>query len=225
MSQRVYRTGVVRTSRQYLSRLECPGGHKMYLYNLGDEGITNCFCDLCGERQYNSFYGCRTCDFDICSSCSQTNTQLDINRASSRPRSQPQQVFQACCMVAIAHFPTEQERLTASARGERYNGRRPNYYGRRVSRQDYPDPTQYGWRFTGSCEGGRAEFFEKHFGEQGIVKLDFYYTTGTVKTVLDHPRQGVTQLFAKGDSLSPSMYRQILQNPRHHTGNRYHRRR
>jgi hypothetical protein len=58
-----------------------------------------------------------------------------------------------------------------------------------------------------------------------VVKLDFYYTTGTVKTVLDHPRQGVTQLFAKGSSLSLEMYRAILQNPRHHTGNRYHTRR
>ena len=56
----------------------------------------------------------------------------------------------------------------------------------------------------------------------GVVKLDFYYTTGTVKTVLDHPRQGVTQLFAKGNDLSPDLYRRILTNPREHTSVRYH---
>ena len=90
----------------------------------------------------------------------------------------------------------------------------------------FPDPTDFGWTFTGSCPGGRVEFFEKHCPiHDGIVKLDFYYTTGTVKTVLDHPKQGVTQLFAQGKSLSPDLYRLILQNPRQHTGIRYRRRR
>ncbi|KAL7505487.1 hypothetical protein ACHAXN_004280 [Cyclotella atomus] len=100
-------------------------------------------------------------------------------------------------------YVVEPDPVTAAARGERYNGRRPNYRGQRVSTSDYPDATAYGWEFTGSCEGGRAEFFEMDFATHGVVKLDFYYTTGTVKTVLDHPRQGVTQLFAKGSSLSP----------------------
>lgn len=131
-------------------------------------------------------------------------------------------VPQICCMMAIAQMP---DPITAAARGERYNGRRPNYYGRRVSSHHFPDATRYGWTFTGSCEGGRAEFFETDFSAHGTVKLDFYYTTGTVKTVLDHPRQGVTQLFATGESLTPEMYVAILQNPRHHTGNRYQRRR
>jgi hypothetical protein len=43
---------------------------------------------------------------------------------------------------------------------QRYNRRRPNYkITGRVNYDDYPDPTSYGWTFTGSCEGGRAEFF------------------------------------------------------------------
>jgi hypothetical protein len=174
---------------------------------------------------YESSYGCRECNVDICDQCYQSGraSQAAINRLTPSPPPQPK-VVQECCMVAIAEYPTESQRLTAAARGERYNGRRPNYRGQRVSQRDYPDATEFGWTFTGSCEGGRAEFFEKDFDEHGTVKLDFYYTTGTVKTVLDHPRQGVTQLFAKGDSLSPEMYRAILQNPRHHTGNRYHRR-
>jgi len=122
-------------------------------------------------------------------------------------------------------YSIEEDYSIAAVKGERYNGRRPSYDGLRVSMRDYPDPTQFGWTFTGSCKVGRAEFFEKNFSEGGIVKLDFYYTTGSIKTTLEHPRQGGSQLFLKGDSLSPEMYRNILQNPRHHTGKRYHRRR
>ena len=166
---------------------------------------------------------CLRCDFDVCVHCSEL-PQSEINRRAAQ-QSQQQPVFQACCMTVYAvRNPDPDARITAAARGERYNGRRPDYRGLRVSSRDYPDATSYGWTFTGSCEGGRAEFFEKDFASHGVVKLDFYYTTGTVKTVLDHPRQGVTQLFAKGSSLSPEMYRAILENPRHHTGNRYHRR-
>lgn len=93
--------------------------------------------------------------------------------------------------------------------------------GLRVPYNDYPDPGDYGWTFTGSNEESRVEFFEKTFDDHGVVKLDLYYTTGTVKTVLDHPRQGVTQLFGKGNDLSPETYRTILQNPRTHTSVRY----
>lgn len=175
-------------------------------------------CDACGSHIGGSSATCFQCNFDLCHTCWDLS-QDEINRCA-RANSRP--TIQACCMMAIAHHP---DPVTAAARGERYNGRRPNYRGRRVSYQDYPDATNYGWTFTGSCEGGRAEFFEQDFADHGVVKFDFYYTTGTVKTVLDHPRQGVTQLFAKGDSLSPEMYRAILQNPRHHSGNRYQRRR
>ena len=207
-------------SRQYHGNLKCPSNHKLYVYRHGEDGMIQGTCDICRAELYGSFFGCRSCNVDICDACSESTTQAAINRVhvSQAP------VQQYCCHVAIMQIPTEQGRLTAAARGERYNGRRPNYRGRRVSNVDYPDPTRFGWEFTGSCEGGRAEFFEMDFSQHGVVKLDFYYTTGTVKTVLDHPRQGVTQLFARGESLSPGMYRAILQNPRHHTGNRYHHR-
>lgn len=227
MSGRGYRsTGVVTTSRRYHSNLRCPDGHKLYQYSDGDLGISNVTCDMCHRRIpiEDSFIGCRDCNIDICRRCENITSQQDINRLTldPMPRTEP---VQACCMVAIAMtHHSEQDRLMAAARGERYNGRRPNYRGLRVLSSHYPDASQFGWRFTGSCESGRAEFFEKSFEQHGIVKLDFYYTTGTVKTVLDHPTQGVTQLFAKGNSLSPDMYRAILENPRHHTGNRYHRR-
>jgi hypothetical protein len=102
-----------------------------------------------------------------------------------------------------------------SVQQQRYNGLRPTDLSRRVDIQLYPDPTVYGWTFTGSS--GVTEFFEKQ-----DIKLDWYYTTATVKTSLDHPVQGKTQLFAS--RVNPEVYRAILENPRIHTGKRYQRR-
>jgi hypothetical protein len=100
--------------------------------------------------------------------------------------------------------------------GERYNGIRPRDLLRRVNYQFYPDPIHFGWIFTGSS--GVTEFFEKDG-----VKLDWYFTTATIKTSLDHPRQGRTQSF--GSRVDPETYRAILENPRAHTGKRYQQRR
>lgn len=219
MSHQVYRTGYARTIRSTRIDLCCPAGHALFVMSAQDrDGALT--CDACHVPITTNTAACTDCNVDICSTCREL-PQHAINRNIRQNAQRRAPVVQACCMLAIAQTS---DPLTAAARGERYNGRRPNYNGLRVSHRDYPDATQYGWRFTGSCQNGRAEFFEKDFAQDGIVKLDFYYTTGTVKTVLDHPRQGVTQLFAKGDSLSPEMYIAILQNPRHHTGNRYHRR-
>jgi hypothetical protein len=104
----------------------------------------------------------------------------------------------------------------AAERRRRYNGQRPLDTSQRVSWNDYPDATEFGWTFTGSHEESRVEFFER----DGIIKLDWYYTTATVKTSLDHPKQGRTQLFAS--QVTPELYLQILLEPRAHTGQRYH---
>jgi hypothetical protein len=108
---------------------------------------------------------------------------------------------------------------------QRYNGLRPTseWLSRRVDTQQYPDPTAFGWTFTGSSQA--VEFFERmveHDATEYLVKLDWYFTTATIKTSLDHPTQGKTQLFGK--HVSPREYKKILQNPRVHTGNRYQRR-
>jgi hypothetical protein len=207
-----------------LQNVVCPARHELWQMKTADRGVS-VNCDVCSSRVREDavIASCTECDFDLCASCwnvsqsqidnSAARWQLEYNNRAPR--------IQACCMLAIARSA---DPITAAARGQRYNERRPDYRGQRVSTYGYPDPSNFGWTFTGSCEGGRAEFFEKDFAVHGVVKLDFYYTTGTIKTVLDHPLQGVTQLFAKGDSLSPEMYRAILQNPRQHTGNRYHRR-
>ena len=54
------------------------------------------------------------------------------------------------------------------------------------------------------------------------VRINVYWTTGTVGTCLEHPRQGKTQLFRRNVDLST--LQQIFQNPRLHTGTGYHTR-
>lgn len=91
---------------------------------------------------------------------------------------------------ALVDAPTQPRPYTP-----RYNGIRPNYDGLRVSSELFPDPTMFGgWRFTGSQQDSRVEFFEKTLNI-GTVKLDFYYTTGTVKTTLYHTTTGRTSSF------------------------------
>lgn len=98
---------------------------------------------------------------------------------------------------------------------QRDNGQRPTDLSKRVPLSEYPDPTDFGWTFTGSNDN-KVEFFENDDG----VKLDWYFTTATVKTSLDHPQQGKTQLF--GSRVTPNIYLEILLNPRAHTNERYH---
>ena len=110
--------------------------------------------------------------------------------------------------------------------GYRYNGKRPEEimrYENTGRLGGFPDASNYGWSFTGSNPLSRVEFFEKTFNDDySLVKLDWYYTTATVKTSLEHPRQGKTQLFAKS-GVTPELYVQILENPRVHTDRRYQR--
>jgi hypothetical protein len=103
--------------------------------------------------------------------------------------------------------------------GHRYNGERPEElmsYGPVNRLEGFPDPTEYGWTFTGSSAVSCVEFFEKVGDDNKLMKLDWFYTTGTIKTSIDHPRQGKTQMFAKA-GVTPELFRQILENPRVHT--------
>ena len=52
--------------------------------------------------------------------------------------------------------------------------------------------------------------------------LHVWCTSGTVGSYLDHPRQGKTQLYRR--NVDWSDLRQILNNPRVHTGTGYHER-
>ena len=55
-----------------------------------------------------------------------------------------------------------------------------------------------------------------------LSRINVYYTTGTVGTCISHPRQGKTQLFRRNVTLA--VLREIIRDPRVHTGAGYHRR-
>lgn len=76
------------------------------------------------------------------------------------------------------------------------------------------DPTAYGWTFQGVNETSRVAFYER-----GGVKMDYYYTTGTVKTSMHHPTKGRTQMFRR--DLTPREFAAVLESPRAHTGKGY----
>lgn len=60
---------------------------------------------------------------------------------------------------------------------------------------------------------------------RGACRLNFWLTTGTVGSYLDHPRQGKTQLFRRDIDLNYEA-EAIFQNPRvPHTGRGYSYRR
>mmetsp|Transcript_7050 Transcript_7050/g.16314 ORF Transcript_7050/g.16314 Transcript_7050/m.16314 type:complete len:190 (+) Transcript_7050:128-697(+) len=52
------------------------------------------------------------------------------------------------------------------------------------------------------------------------VRLNFWLTTGTVGSYLEHPRQGKTQLFRRHVTMSEAS--EVFNNPRKHTGRGYH---
>jgi hypothetical protein len=92
----------------------------------------------------------------------------------------------------------------------RYNGASSNY----SSNTARSTLESNGWQHTGSNNQARVEFYQR-----GDVKMDYYPTTGTVKTSMDHPVQGHTQMFRR--DLSSSQFSAVASNPRAHTGHGY----
>ena len=68
---------------------------------------------------------------------------------------------------------------------------------------------------------GQLVFLERWL-QNDKYELHVWCTTGTVGSYLDHPRQGKTQLYRR--NVDWSDLRQILNNPRVHTGTGYHER-
>jgi len=77
---------------------------------------------------------------------------------------------------------------------QHYNKIRPRHHKNRVNISLYSDLRAFGWMFTGSVERSLVEFYEKGIN-MGTVKLEFYYATAMMKTVLEHPPTGRNQLF------------------------------
>ena len=79
-----------------------------------------------------------------------------------------------------------------------------------------------GWRYTRYEHGqGQLVFLERSIGGD-LFMLHVWCTTGTVGSYLDHPHQGHTQLYRR--NVDWSGLRQIMNNPRVHTGAGYHER-
>jgi hypothetical protein len=70
-------------------------------------------------------------------------------------------------------------------------------------------------------EVSRVIAFTKEDGNGGTARVNVYYTTGTVGTTLNHPRQGKTQMFRPNCGLRD--IEEIMTNPRVHTGKGYKR--
>jgi len=58
--------------------------------------------------------------------------------------------------------------------------------------------------------------------DDDLIRINVYWTTGTVGTCLSHPRKGKTQLFRR--NVDMNTLRAIFSNPRQHTGSGYYRR-
>ena len=91
--------------------------------------------------------------------------------------------------------------------------------------------------FTDVCEAATADGYQQSYfndtckvisfskrdelDDSTFIRINVYWTTGTVGTCLNHPRQGKTQLFRRNVDLLT--LRLIFKNPRHHTGYGYHK--
>lgn len=76
------------------------------------------------------------------------------------------------------------------------------------------NPVNHGWSYQGCNEASKVEYYQR-----GDVKMDYYPTTGTVKTSMNHPSQGNTQMFRR--DLTDSEFSSVAYNPRQHTGKGY----
>jgi hypothetical protein len=77
------------------------------------------------------------------------------------------------------------------------------------------------WTWLDHQPESRMISFTK-IGSDGRMRINVYYTTMTVATVLNHPKQGRTQLFRKG--VTPLELDAIFTNPRIHLNKGYKRR-
>jgi len=189
-------------------------------------------CDCCSRTITKEFYiagCCMECDIDVCGDCfkngqSYVDVVLKESRENDISDERQQQQHQQ-----------QQQQYSSYVDQERYNGRRPTYIGTgRVTYDDFPDPAAFQWSFTGSSSNDHErdslaaitpiEYFEKDFGKEvGVIRLDFYYTIGVVRTTIVDPIEGTIQkLFTKSrHKMSPQSYRKILKDPRSYTNERY----
>lgn len=173
-----------------------------------------CDCTIYADHQ-PTFATCEACNFHLCRSCASDSSSpvsaasYDAVSCGSRKRKGSDRNEQGDQMAM--DFDCEDPNVANVT--NRYNNVRPNYAAfPRVQYEWYPEPSHYGWRFTGSCETRRVEFYEREV-ENGTVLLDVDFMVGTVRTVFNHRVDGQIVLFGKGKSLLPDVYQKVLLNP------------
>ena len=178
-------------------------------------------CDCCSRiiSEEHFIAGCcLECDIDVCGNCFKNGqSYIDVVLKESRQDD----------IYDERHQQIKEEN---HLHRQRHNGHRPTYIRTgRVNYDHYPDPTAFQWSFTGSnCDDPDAvapiEYFEKDFGKAvGVIRLDFYYTIGTVQTTIVDPIRGtIRELFTKSPhKTSQQSYRKILKDPRSYNNERY----
>lgn len=89
----------------------------------------------------------------------------------------------------------------------RNNQKRPQHILDRVNLTLYPDPSLFGWKFTGSyieTNGARMEFFEKH-----NMLLDWHYASGELELKWKSPKGHATCFRSEGP-LHSNFYLEIV---------------
>lgn len=74
-----------------------------------------------------------------------------------------------------------------------------------------------GWKFLDLQKNIFMISFSRKNGKE---RINYYLTTGTVSTSMNHPTKGKTQLFRK--KVDMKILKKIFQNPREHTGKGYY---
>ena len=181
---------------------------------------SRCNCNIYADQQ-PTYSTCHQCSFNLCRSCCADSSPVssmayeEIDYTSRKRKGKD--------IDHHMHVPCEMDDPNVTDLPRRYNNTRPNYVQfPRVPHYLYPEPSNYGWKFTGCDVASRIEYFEMRT-DSGLVLLDLHFMTGTVRTILEDQMNGQVQLFGKGKSLLPDVYLKILQNP-HYSDARFQRR-
>lgn len=78
---------------------------------------------------------------------------------------------------------------------------------------------QFGWTLISINVTSKLVSYKKMI-DDSRVRIDIYYTTGTVTVSLNHPKKGKTQLHRR--KISDNELKIIFTNPRSHTGKGYY---